>query len=381
MTTETQGSDNIVEDTYADIRPYNDNEIADVIRRITHDAEFIEAMTKIRFPRLATWAPWLMQPLVKQALIKKWAGLDSVAKVQDEVASYMQGMVNTTTSKVTFSGIDQLKADQAYLFVSNHRDIAMDPAFVNWGLYHNKLGTVRIAIGDNLLKKPFVTDLMKLNKSFIVKRSATAPRAMMAAFSHLSAYIKDSLDTGNNIWIAQKEGRAKDGFDKTDPAIIKMFYMHGKKQKVDFSEYIKQLKIVPVAISYEYDPGDISKARELVATEQDGKYEKAEFEDIISIMEGIKGKKGHVHVAFGQPLTGDFDSAEDVAQAIDDTIYRQYYLHPSNLIAAKAPESEKVTFVDRQAFEDHMNQVPEELRERVLAMYAQPVFNREKISQ
>ena len=377
MTTETTGP----EDIFADIRPYNDNEIAAVIQRITHDAEFLAAMAKIRFPRLSGWAPWLVQPLVRQALIKKWAGLDSVDKVQAEVAAYMQHMVSNTTSKVTFSGLEQLKRDQAYLFVSNHRDIAMDPAFVNWGLFHNNFGTVRIAIGDNLLKKPYITDLMKLNKSFIVKRSATAPRAMMTAFSHLSAYIKDSLSTGNNIWIAQKEGRAKNGFDKTDPAIIKMFYMNGKKEKIPFADYIKSLHIVPVSISYEFDPGDVSKAKELYATEQHGKYEKGEFEDIASIMEGIKGKKGHVHVAFGQPLQDEYEDADSVAAAIDRCIYRQYYLHPSNMLAAKTSEAEKVAFVDRQAFEDHMNNVPEELRERVLAMYAQPVHNRAKIEQ
>ncbi|MDO6525206.1 1-acyl-sn-glycerol-3-phosphate acyltransferase [Motilimonas sp. 1_MG-2023] len=376
MATETTGA----EDIFADIRPYNDDEIAGVIQRITHDDEFIAAMTKVRFPRLSGWAPWLMRPIVKQALSKKWAGLDSVDKVQAEVAAHMQSMVTRTTSKVTFTGLEQLQRDQAYLFVSNHRDIAMDPAFVNWGLFHNNFGTVRIAIGDNLLKKPYVTDLMKLNKSFIVKRSATAPRAMMAAFSHLSAYIKDSLNTGNNIWIAQKEGRAKDGFDKTDPAIIKMFYMHGKKQKIPFADYVKQLKIVPVAISYEFDPGDVSKAKELYATEQHGKYEKSEFEDIVSITEGITGKKGHVHIAFGQPLQDDYDDADSVAAAIDDSIYRHYYLHPSNLLAAKVSEADKVSLADRQAFEEHMNKVPEELRERVLTMYAQPVFNRANLS-
>ena len=369
MTTDTHGA----EDVFADIRPYNDNEIATVIQRITHDSEFIAAMATIRFPRLSGWAPWLIRPLVRQALLKKWAALDSVDKVQAEVAAYMESMVTRTTSKVTFSGLEGLQRDQAYLFVSNHRDIAMDPAFVNWGLFHNNFNTVRIAVGDNLLKKPYITDLMKLNKSFIVKRSATAPRAMMTAFSHLSAYIKDSLSNGNNIWIAQKEGRAKDGNDKTDPAIIKMFYMHGKKQKIPFADYIKQLKIVPVAISYEYDPGDATKAKELLATEQHGKYQKSEFEDIASIMEGIKGKKGHVHVAFGQPLQDEYADADSVAAGIDACIYQQYYLHPSNLLAANAPQAAQVGLADRQAFEEHMLNVPEELRQRVLAMYAQPV--------
>ncbi|RJG42622.1 1-acyl-sn-glycerol-3-phosphate acyltransferase [Motilimonas pumila] len=374
MATENPQSDDI----YSDIRPYNDAEIHGVITRITADDEFIEAMAKIRFPRLSQWTPWLVQPLVRSVLQRKWAKLDSVASVQDEVASYMAKMVSNTTTKVTFSGLDQLSKDKAYLFVSNHRDIAMDPAFVNWGLYHNGFNTVRIAIGDNLLQKPYVTDLMKLNKSFIVKRSATAPRAMMAAFTKLSAYIKHSLEEGQNIWIAQKEGRAKDGFDKTDPAIIKMFYMNGKKQKQSFADYIKQLQIVPVAISYEFDAGAATKAKELAHTEQHGEYEKAEFEDIASIVEGIVGQKGHVHVAFGQPLTADFADADSVAAAIDASIYQNFHLHPSNLIAAKDPAVEQLSEADKQAFQAYMTNIPAELTERVLASYAKPVENRGK---
>lgn len=364
------------DDIYSDIRPYNDAEIQGVITRITADNEFIAAMAKIRFPRASQWAPWLVQPLVRSVLKRKWAKLDSVASVQDEVASYMAKMVANTTTKVTFSGLENLSKDKAYLFVSNHRDIAMDPAFVNWGLYHNGFNTVRIAIGDNLLQKPYVTDLMKLNKSFIVKRSATAPRAMMAAFTKLSAYIKHSLDEGQNIWIAQKEGRAKDGFDKTDPAIIKMFYMNGKKQKQSFADYIKQLNIVPVAISYEFDAGAATKAKELAHTEQHGEYEKAEFEDIASIVEGIVGQKGHVHVAFGEPLSADCEDADSVAAAIDASIYQNFYLHPSNLIAAQDPAVEQLSAADKQAFQAYMANIPPELTERVLASYAKPVENR-----
>ncbi|MDF5295506.1 1-acyl-sn-glycerol-3-phosphate acyltransferase, partial [Vibrio parahaemolyticus] len=171
--------------------------------------------------------------------------------------------LNKTTDGVTFSGLDKLDKNTSYLFVSNHRDIAMDPALVNYGLYQSGHRTVRIAIGDNLLKKPCATELMRLNKSFIVKRSAKAPREMMKALGQLSSYIKHSLDTGNSIWIAQKEGRAKDGNDFTDPAILKMFHVEGRKQKISFGEYTRSLKIVPVSIAYENDPCDIAKAKEL----------------------------------------------------------------------------------------------------------------------
>ncbi len=366
-------------DRFSDIRPYHDEEIQPVIRRLTESDEFISAIGRFKFPKLIDWFGWAIKPAIRTYLARKWAKLDTVAKVQDEVAGYMGKMIQTTTSKVTYSGLEKLDNKQAYLFISTHRDIAMDPSFVNWGLYHHGHGTVRIAIGDNLLRKPYVTDLMRLNKSFIVKRSVKAPREMMKALSTLSAYIFDSLQTGNNIWIAQKEGRAKDGDDKTEAAILKMLYMNGKKSKVDFAEYINQLKIVPVAISYEYDPGDVSKAKELYQTANEGGYQKSEFEDIESIVQGIVGYKGHVNVAFGEPLSGGFEDAEQVARALDSEIARLFYLHPSNLLAANSPDAERVNFEDRRKFEDHINSIPSHLRDLVKAMYSKPVDKRNQL--
>ena len=135
--------------------------------------------------------------------------------------------------------MDKLDPNQAYLFISNHRDIVLDPALVNWGLFQHKMKTVRIAIGDNLLQRPYITELMRLNKSFIVKRSAKAPKEMLKALTQLSSYIYDSLTAGNSIWIAQKEGRAKDGVDQTDPALLKMLQLNGRKQKKNLAIILK----------------------------------------------------------------------------------------------------------------------------------------------
>ena len=139
--------------------------------------------------------------------------------------------------------------DRPYLFISNHRDIAMDPAFVNWVLYQNGFKTLRIAIGDNLLTKPFASDLMRLNKCFIVNRSATSPREKLKAAKKLSAYMHHSLTQDkSNLWIAQREGRAKDSLDITNPAIISMLALNKPKQEA-FGDYIASLNIVPVSIS------------------------------------------------------------------------------------------------------------------------------------
>ncbi len=359
---------------FADIRPYHDDEVPAAIDRLIDDPELLSAIARFRFPRLTPLFGWLIRPLIRHALHRRWAKVRTVRDVQEEVARFMAKMIAGTTDGVTFSGLEQLQSGTGYLFVSNHRDIALDPAFVNWGLFKCGLETVRIAIGDNLLRKPCATELMRLNKSFIVKRSAKGPREMMKAFNELSAYIAHSLADGHSIWIAQKEGRAKDGDDSTDPAILKMFYMAGKQQKREFADYMASLNIVPVSISYEYDPGDLAKARELFEKAQTGAYEKGEFEDIASIVAGIVGYKGRVHVSFGKPLVGGFDSPESLAAQIDDAIHRQYRLFPANLVAAqgaKAPVSDE----ERQRFESRLAAMPEQLQPLVRAMYAKPVEN------
>ncbi|GLS90737.1 acyltransferase [Psychromonas marina] len=361
-------------DRFSDIRPYNDDEIQPAIQRVINSDEFMDAIVSFRFSKIAKFAGFMLKPLLRRYFLYKWGGINSIDEMQQVVGGYMKHMIASTTTKFSYSGLENLDANKNYLFVSNHRDIAMDPSFVNWALFSENFRTVRIAIGDNLLSKPFSSDLMRMNKSFIVKRALTAPREMMKAVLQLSDYIFSSLQTDSSIWIAQREGRAKDGFDKTEPAIIKMFYMNGKKKKIAFSDYIKQLNIVPVAVSYELDPCDKQKAKELYDKAETGEYNKSEFEDIESIVRGIVGQKGHVHVAFGKVIDGDFEDAEQVAGAIDEQIYQNYYLHPSNFIAAQQ-ELEKVTESDNQAFAAHLKGIAPELQETVLKMYANPVKN------
>ncbi len=359
-------------DKFSDIRPYNDEEIQPAIKRVINSEEFIDAILSFRFSKLSKFLGFVLKPLIRRYFLYKWGNINSIDKMQKVMGHYVQQMIDSTTTKFTYSGLENLDPNQSYLYVSNHRDIAMDPSFVNWALYSENFKTVRIAIGDNLLSKPFVSDLMRMNKSFIVKRSVTGVREMMKSLLHLSDYICSSLKEDSSIWIAQKEGRAKDGFDKTDPAIIKMFYVNGKKQKIPFTEYIKSLNIVPVAVSYELDPCDQQKARELYEKAEFGEYKKSEFEDIESIVSGIIGKKGHVHVAFGQPLNCAFENADQVAEEIDTQIYQNYFLHPSNLIAAEQ-DVDNIPAQDIEAFKARIQAIKPELQDTVLKMYANPV--------
>ncbi|KQA20749.1 1-acyl-sn-glycerol-3-phosphate acyltransferase [Vibrio metoecus] len=361
-------------DPYIDIRPYNDDEIPAALSRLINDQEFISAILQHRFKHHSALLRTLMAPLVKLYLKRKWAKLDSVEAIQLEVKKYLDQTLEQTTNGVSYSGLEKLSKDQAYLFICNHRDIAMDPALVNYGLYMAGHRTVRIAIGDNLLKKPCATELMRLNKSFIVKRSAKGPREMMKALGTLSAYIKHSLETGHSIWIAQKEGRAKDGNDQTDPAILKMFHVEGRRQKIEFADYMRSLKIVPVSISYENDPCDIAKARELYEKATQGRYEKGEFEDIESIIQGIVGDKGRVHVAFGDVIAQPFETPEALAQEIDRQIHQNYVLFPINRLAARQDDKD-ITQEVRAVLQAKLAHLPEAAHQYLLNAYANPVRN------
>ncbi|BFM14621.1 1-acyl-sn-glycerol-3-phosphate acyltransferase [Maricurvus nonylphenolicus] len=381
---------------FDDIRPYNDSEVRPVLDRILTNPELIQAVSSLRFPRLGKLLPWLINPIVSRVLKSQLAGVNSVYDLQMIVAKYMRKMITQRVSELTVSGIDKLEPGKSYVFVSNHRDIAMDPAFVNLVLNDNGLDTVRIAIGDNLLTKDYVSDLMRLNKSFIVNRSATAPREKLKAAKHLSAFIHHSVnEESSNIWIAQREGRAKDGLDKTNTAIVSMLALNRPKPQ-PFAEYVRELNIVPVSISYEWDPCDAAKAQELYAHQEHGEYEKDEHEDIASIAAGIAGEKGHVHVAFGDVLKADFENADQVAAEIDRQVWDNYVLHPSNHLAYKKLHAKKSTYpvsqkgedfvaadyaVEEKLFEERLAHIPPAQRDIFLAAYANPIVSKELAEQ
>lgn len=321
-------------ETFDDIRPYRDAEVRPVLDRVLANPELVAAMTRLRLPRWPRVLRRLLVPLVRRRLARQLAGVQSVRDFQQVVEHYMSRMIRQTVSSFTVSGLDQLQPGQSYLFVSNHRDIAMDPAFVNYALYHNGHDTVRIAIGDNLLTKDYAADLMRLNKSFIVKRSVTGMKALLQASRHLAAYMRFSVQQERqSVWIAQREGRAKDGCDRTEPAVIKMIALAQERKSETLTEFVRGMRIVPVAIAYEFDPCDQAKAHELLARARTGQYRKGEHEDVASIAQGIAGYKGAVHLAFGQPLAGEYADIEAVVAELDRQIVGRYHLHASNRIA------------------------------------------------
>lgn len=319
-------------DEFEAIRPYNDAEVPAVMARLFADQEFLNTILHFRFPRLAGAFGWLLKPLIASRLRREFASIHSVDTLQMRIEHYVDRTIERATDGISYSGIERLQPGCAHLFLANHRDIVMDPAFVNYALYQAKMRTPRIAIGDNLLQRPFVSDLMRLNKSFIVRRSLTGRREKLAAYQLLSAYINHSIrNDGESVWIAQAEGRAKDGDDRTDSAILKMLHMSRKDDS--FAETLAALRVTPVSISYEYDPCDQAKARELFIRDSTGTYQKAPGEDDKSIALGITGYKGRVHISFGTPLQDVPEDPKQLAADLDRQIITGYRLFPVHYLA------------------------------------------------
>ncbi|MGY2234081.1 1-acyl-sn-glycerol-3-phosphate acyltransferase [Pseudomonas gingeri] len=375
------------------IRPYDDSEVPAVLARLLGDKAFLDILTHFRFPRLAEAFGWLLRPLIAHRLRREFADVKCVATLQDKIEVYVDNTIERATDGVTYTGVEQFKSGSAYLFLANHRDIVMDPAFVNYAVYHAGLPTPRIAIGDNLLQKPFVSDLMRLNKSFIVHRSITGRREKMAAYQLLSAYINHSIRNDcQSIWIAQAEGRAKDGDDRTESAILKMFHMSRKDEP--FAEVIRSLNLTPVSISYEYDPCDQAKARELYIRATTGTYSKAPGEDDVSIAKGITGYKGRVHVNFAAPLTGAFEDTKVLAQEMDRQILGGYRLFPVHYLAyaqwndadpqLQVPAAAALFPAEELAkaqaeWQSRLDACPAEHRPYLVQQYATPVRNQYRV--
>lgn len=365
---------------FDDIRPYRDDEVVPVIRKLINEPGLQHSIAGYRLPLLYRLSPALGRWLVKLSLKWRLHHVNSVEAIQSDVAKYLLKLIEQTTDGFSFDGLDQLDMSKPTLFISNHRDIALDPALVNLALYNSGIGTVEIAIGDNLLSKPWVSDVMRLNKSFIVKRSEKTKRGMLQASRQLSAYIHHTLtEHQHHLWIAQREGRAKDGVDKTNAALISMLLLNKEKQQ-SIGDYLTELNIVPVSIAYEYDPCDGDKAIELATIEKTGEYQKAEGEDLKSITRGLLGHKGRVHIQFGTPITGDYPDSKAIAADIDRQIITNYRLYETNLAAKAKLQDADTEHSVLSELKSRMQHLSDDQQRWLLAMYANPVIAKERIN-
>lgn len=298
--------------------------------------------------------------------------------------------------------VDAIDMEKRYTFVSNHRDIVLDSALLDVLLVDAGCKTTcEIAIGDNLLSLPWVKDLVRINKSFIVERSVSL-RQMLLSSKRLSDYMHLVIaQKHDNVWIAQREGRAKDSNDRTQESIIKMMVMGGEGSLV---ERLKGLHIVPLAISYEYDPCDFLKAQEFQLKRDIADWKKGPMDDVVSMQTGIMGYKGHIHYdaapcidAWLDTLDADMPKADffkAVATHIDEEVFRRYRLYPSNYVALDELEgttahADRYTAEQKAQFDGYIAQqmakiqLPNKdeafLRERLLTMYANPARNQEQL--
>jgi Acyltransferase len=371
--------------SFDDIRPYEDSEVAGVVSRLLQDREFLHFIARWQVPWLHRFLPGLVEMQVARRLSGQLSGVDTIRGFQDIVARTAMRLVEESITLFRYEGIDKLHQDESYLFISNHRDIAGDSMLLNYALYLSGFDTVRIAVGDNLIQRQFATDLMKLNKSFFIKRSIEGRKNLYRALMQSSEYVQASLHEGSSVWIAQSEGRAKNGMDQTDPAVIKMLTLCERKR--DFAESIAAMKIVPMSLAYEYDPCDEMKARELNSMEQTGDYQKTGGEDLLSLVKGLAGFKGNVVLRLGDVLDASFNTAEEVATEVDRQVMDNLELFPINYWALSRMHEEKYQAVWNRVrnsadigepgdYETRLAHCERDHREQWLRMYANPVLNK-----
>ena len=374
----------MIVDNFDDIRPYQDAEVAGVMERLIPDPDLVGSVAAFLMPRWYRFFPVIVRMFVRQSLRRRAKGLTTISDVQVLLSGYFEQMIRRTTDGFSCSGIERLDRELPYLFIANHRDIAMDSGFMNYALWSNDFPTSQIAVGDNLFSHGFESDLMRLTKSFVVVRNEKGIKAQYAALLRTSAYIRSTLDAGHSVWISQREGRSKDGFDRTEPAILKMFMLaYRNKADESVSAWLNQVQLVPVSISYEIDPCAGMKARELYLTEREGKYEKRANEDLESIVAGILGFKGRVHLNFSKPLCADFDTVEALAVEIDRCIavgiepYPTYSESENRLTGQENVDGLRGKVAG--AFEEALAQLPDDQRPFFLLQYANQIRNKREL--
>lgn len=376
---------------YSEIAPYSDSQFVENIEKLAAEPGFEHAVK------------WVLPDVDYSQFIAQLKSCKGKYDFQHRIMhGFLERLEAATTSGVTFNGIEKVEEGKSYTFISNHRDIVLDASFINLCFLRSDRPTSEVAIGDNLLIYDWITHLVKLNGSFIVKRNLPTRQALDAA-RQLSAYIHHAIqEKHESLWIAQREGRAKDSSDHTQKSVLKMLALAGDGT---FAENLSKINILPVAISYEYDPNDYLKAREYLLSHRDPTFKKSQHDDLFAMETGLLGFKGRVHISFAGCLSdrimaiGEHEHdknevVDQIAHAIDCHIHGGYKIFPINYIAYDLAfdtdmytdrydeaEKEKV----KAYIEGQLNKVevpditPQErnfMRTYMLTMYANPLRNK-----
>lgn len=370
---------------FDEIRPFYDNEVNDALRGIARDP-MMKALMSFTFPDID-----------RQVWLSKFKNTHSISDFQAHFISYtVRKILEKSSEGLTTSGFDQLDKNTPYLFVSNHRDIVLDTSLLNLVLLEKGHIMTSSAIGDNLVQKSFLHVLAKLNRNFLVQRGLPL-REQLKSSQIMSEYIDQLLHhEKRSVWIAQREGRTKDGNDATQQGVLKMLAMSAGD--LPLIDYFKTLKIVPISISYEYDPTDMLKVPQLLAKHRDEEYIKDKDEDFTTMLSGVLGQKKRIHINAGKVLDTELDDIatkfdnknkqlQAIAQIIDDSIIQNYklwptkyiaydLLHDTNTYADQYTEKEKQLFMRRLDMRLDLSDAIS--KEYFLAMYANPLINKIK---
>ena len=376
-------------DPFKDIRPYTDSDVAKVIESLTSNPSVLKALIGLQFPGIISKLPFV-KFFVKQKLISKVKTIHTIDDYQKIFKGLMEQVVRESISTFSVNGLQKLNQNDSYLYISNHRDISLDAALLALNLYQSSFKTFNIAVGNNLMEEQWASDLFRLNKSFIIQRSGGTKKEIYSGLSLASQFIHQSIFQDNDsVWIAQKQGRAKDGIDETDPAMLKMIHLTQRKSK-SVADYFNSLKVVPVSISYEYDPNDQLKAKELYSFESNSAYVKEKAEDLTSIANGITGFKGNVNINLSEPIRFDEeDDYQTIADKVTHSIVSKYELHATNfaacnLIGLNCQDQGKYSTNEikhaEKILKDRLKILEKGARSKLLEQYANPVIRKLKLS-
>jgi len=372
---------------YEEIRPYRDAEMQEVFDRLLSDPQFCGVLSIV------------MPDVPKEALKEKFRSFKTISEFQKKIIyNVVREVAKKSAVSLDLSGFKYLDKSSSYTFISNHRDIILDSAFLDILLIDKGLETFEIAIGDNLLIYPWIKDLVRLNKSFIVKRDLPVRQQLIASME-LSSYIHYTIkEKKQSIWLAQREGRAKDSNDITQESVLKMLNLGGTGSVL---ENLASIQIVPVSISYEYDPCDYLKAREMQIKRDNPDYKKTVQDDLLNMQTGIMGLKGRVFFKISSCISDELLKMEPgmhknelfakIANLIDRHVHVNYHLYPGNYIATdlldgldcfsnsySTKEKENfVLYLKQQLDKIDLKEKDEDfLTKRMLEMYANPLKNK-----
>lgn len=375
-----------IPEEFDEIRPYSPEELPKIFEELLSDNDFIEVIKKV------------LPDTPIEALANILRNCKTNLDVQKNIFyGLLHDIIKKCSDGFSFDSSQIADKNKGYTFISNHRDIVLDSGFLSVGLIDNGFPTtVEIAIGDNLLIYPWIKKLVRVNKAFIVQR-ALSMRQMLEASARMSRYIHFAVtQKQENIWIAQREGRAKDSNDRTQDSVLKMLAMGGSGDVIDS---LKELNIVPLSLSYEYDPCDFLKAQEMQLKRDVEGFKKSQQDDLVNMQTGIFGYKGRIHFQTGPCINDELEALRGlpkveiftkVSEIIDRYIHRNYRMYPANYIACDMLNGNKAmaehyTAEDKAKFEAYLEKkislinIPDKdidfLRERILTMYANPAIN------